>query len=80
MNLSFLRVPAVVPSTPYRLFCNIGSIPEAGAIAPTDWGRRRDQCGQAFIFLLHLAGFTALARAVVNESGDAGCPGNRGHA
>ena len=76
MNLSFLRVAAVGQSTQYRLFCIIG------AIAPTDWRHRRDRwlSGQAFIFLLHLAGFTALIRVVVNKSGDAEHPGNKGHA
>lgn len=82
MNLSFLHLPAVVQSTQYRLFCVIGSILEAGAIAPTDARRWRGQwpSGQAFIFLLHVAGFTAPVRAVVNKSGDAQCPGNKGHA
>ncbi len=66
MSLSFLRVVAVVQSTPYRL---VGPILEVGAIAPTlpAWRRRRDQwqSGRAFIFLLHPGAFTAPASTML---------------
>ena len=48
----------------------------AGAAAatrnpPPDWKRFRDQwqIGQAFIFLVHIAGFSALAWSIVGEEG-----------
>ena len=42
----------------------------AGRNPPPDWKRFRDQwqIGQAFIFLVHLAGFTALAWSIVGDT------------
>lgn len=45
---------------------------QASGVMPTDWMRWRDQWqfGQAFIFLLHLGGFTALATALLRPVRD----------
>lgn len=45
---------------------------QASGVTPPDWTRWRDQWqfGQAFIFLLHLGGFTALASAMLKPDRD----------
>lgn len=43
---------------------------QASGVAPPDWMRWRDQWqfAQAFIFVLHLAGFTALVASVASDT------------